>query len=313
LFLTPESLRECEERGIRMTSQTLVETGRFFLVLSAELIALFLAVSFVVGLLQAWIPAERIRGFLKRRNPVAGYAMGTALGAATPFCSCSTIPLLSGLLRSGAPFGPSMSFLIASPLLNPIILGLLFFVIGVQGTVIYAAITFVAAMGMGALWSGMGLERDVKDVVVRGGESFENGEGPVWRRAWSEAWGFFVPMVPYLLLGTAIGALIYGFVPEGWILAVAGPEQTFAIPLAAAIGVPMYIRAETLIPIAGALLVKGMGVGAVVALLIAGAGASIPEVSLLSGLFRFRLVAAFVTSVFIVAISAGLVFALTGS
>jgi len=118
-------------------------------------------------------------------------------------------------------------------------------------------------------------------------------------------------MVPYLLLGVAVGSLIYGFVPEGWILAVAGPGQPLAIPAAAAIGVPMYIRAETLIPIAGALLSKGMGVGAVVALIIGGAGASIPEVSLLTGLFRPRLVALFVGSVFAVAIAAGTVFALT--
>ena len=292
---------------------TLLETGRYFLILSAELVALFLAISFVVGLLQAWIPEEKVRGFLKRRSAVASYASGTALGAATPFCSCSTIPVLAGLLRSGAPFGPSMSFLIASPLLNPVILGLLVFVVGWQGTAIYAGITFVAAMGVGSLLSRAGMESAVKQVVVKGGKSHEDMEGvPIWRRAWLEAWSFFVPMVPYLLLGTAIGAFIYGYVPQSWVLAVAGPEQTFAIPAAAAIGVPMYIRAETIVPIASALLTKGMGVGAVVALIIGGAGASIPEVSLLSGLFKARLVIAFVASIFTVAIGAGLVFAVAG-
>lgn len=292
---------------------TLLETGRYFLILSAELVALFLAISFVVGLLTAWIPEEKIRGFLKRRNPLASYASGTALGAATPFCSCSTIPVLAGLLRSGAPFGPSMSFLIASPLLNPVILGLLIFVVGWQGTAVYAGVTFVAAMGVGAFLSRAGMESAVKQVVVKGGKSHEDAEGvPVWRRAWSEAWSFFVPMVPYLLLGTAIGAFIYGYAPQSWVLAVAGPEQTFAIPAAAAIGVPMYIRAETIVPIASALLTKGMGVGAVVALIIGGAGASIPEVSLLSGLFKARLVIAFVASIFTVAICAGLVFAVAG-
>jgi uncharacterized membrane protein YraQ (UPF0718 family) len=293
-------------------TQTLLETGRFFLILSAELVALFLGISFLVGLLQAWIPEEKVRGLLKTKNPVVGYATGTLLGAATPFCSCSTIPVLAGLLRSGAPFGPTISFLVASPLLNPVILGLLVFVVGVQGTALYAGVTFVAAMAVGALASALGLEAAVKNVRVVGGSHGDEHEGmPVWRRAWAEAWGFFVPMVPYLLLGVAVGSLIYGFVPEGWILAVAGPGQPLAIPAAAAIGVPMYIRAETLIPIAGALLSKGMGVGAVVALIIGGAGASIPEVSLLTGLFRPRLVALFVGSVFAVAIAAGTVFALT--
>ncbi len=292
-------------------TQTLLEAGRFFLILSAELVALFLAISFLVGLLQAWVPEEKVRGFLKAKNPVAGYATGTLLGAATPFCSCSTIPILAGLLRSGAPFGPTISFLVASPLLNPVSLGLLIFVVGVQGTVLYASITFLAAMAVGAAANALGLEAAVKNVrMVGGGHGGEYKDLPVWRRAWAEAWGFFVPMVPYLLLGVAVGSLIYGFVPEGWILAAAGPEQPLAIPAAAAIGVPMYIRAETLIPIAGALLTKGMGVGAVVALIIGGAGASIPEVSLLSGLFRPRLVALFVGSVFAVAIAAGALFAL---
>ncbi|PSO60150.1 MAG: hypothetical protein BRC36_14565 [Cyanobacteria bacterium QH_2_48_84] len=288
---------------------TFVETLRWFVILSGELIALFLGVSFLVGLLQAWVPEQRIRKILERRHAATSYITGTALGAITPFCSCSTIPLVAGLLSSGAPFGPTMSFLVASPLLNPVILALLMVAIGVLGTLIYAVITFLAAIGIGVLWTKMGLKSDVKRVRVRGGKSLtDSSKGSVWRRAWNQAWSFFVPMVPYLLLGTAVGALIYGYVPEDWILTVAGPDQPFAVPLAAVIGVPIYIRAETIIPIAQALLAKGMGTGAVVALIIGGAGASIPEVSLLTGLFRLRLVVAFVASIFTVAISSGITF-----
>jgi uncharacterized membrane protein YraQ (UPF0718 family) len=288
---------------------TFVETLRWFVILSGELIALFLGVSFLVGLLQAWVPEQRIRKILERRHVATSYITGTALGAITPFCSCSTIPLVAGLLSSGAPFGPTMSFLVASPLLNPVILALLMVAIGVLGTLIYAVITFLAAIGIGVLWTKMGLKSDVKRVRVRGGKSLtDSSKGSVWRRAWNQAWSFFVPMVPYLLLGTAVGALIYGYVPEDWILTVAGPDQPFAVPLAAVIGVPIYIRAETIIPIAQALLAKGMGTGAVVALIIGGAGASIPEVSLLTGLFRLRLVVAFVASIFTVAITSGITF-----
>jgi hypothetical protein len=114
--------------------------------------------------------------------------------------------------------------------------------------------------------------------------------------------------VPYLILGAAIGAFIYGFVPEDLIVSVAGPQNPLAIPLAAFIGIPMYIRAETIIPISAVLLGKGMGIGAVMALIIGGAGASIPEVTLLASIFEKRLVAAFVVTVIGVAILAGLIF-----
>ncbi|MBA2617392.1 MAG: permease [Rubrobacter sp.] len=294
------------------------ETGRWFLVTTAELVALFLALSFLVGLLQAWLPEEKVRALFERRRPVTGYLVGAALGAVTPFCSYSTIPVLAGLLKSGAPFGPMMAFLFASPLLDPIVLGVLVFLIGPEGTVAYAVLTFSASILIGALFARLGLEKDVKPLRGAaepgggppGGEATVPAKGPVWRRAWADAWAFFVPALPYLLIGTAAGAAIYGLVPTSWMVAAAGPGQPFAIPLAAALGVPMYVNAETFFPISAALLEKGVGVGAVVALVITSMGVSVPEVVLLGGLFRWRLVAALVASVFVVAVGAGTLFAL---
>jgi uncharacterized membrane protein YraQ (UPF0718 family) len=293
-------------------ASTLLETGQWFLFTTAELIVLFLAISFLVGLLQAWLPEEKVRKLFETRRTITGYFVGAAVGAVTPFCSYSTIPVLSGLLRSGAPFGPTMAFLFASPLLDPVVLGVLVFIIGFKGTILYAAVTFLASVGVGALLSRLGLEADVKSEYSPGCGSATGfqADRPAWRRAWAAAWGFFVPVVPYLLLGTAIGALIYGFVPTGWLVALAGPDQPLAIPAAAALGVPMYVNAETFFPVATALLDKGVGVGAVVALIVTSMGVSIPEVTLLAGIFRSRLVIFLVASVFIVAITSGAVFAL---
>jgi uncharacterized protein len=175
--------------------------------------------------------------------------------------------------------------------------------------------TFVASIGMGVLLARLGLESDVKEAAYR-----SKGEDgccsvdllPVWRRAWSEAWGFFVLVLPYLLVGTAIGAVVYGFIPTEWVASVAGADQPLAIPMAAAFGVPIYVNAETFFPITSALLEKGMGLGAVVALVITGMGVSLPEVSMLAGLFRVRLVAVLVASVFVVAIASGMIFANMG-
>jgi uncharacterized protein len=294
----------------------LLEATRWFVVMTAELVALFLALSFLIGLLQAWVPEEKVRLMFEKRRPVGAYVGGAALGAITPFCSCSGIPILAGLLRSGAPFGPTMAFLFASPLLDPVVLGLLAFVIGLKGAALYAIVTFVASIGMGVLLARLGLESDVKEAAYR-----SKGEDgccsvdlllPVWRRAWSEAWGFFVPILPYLLVGTAIGSVVYGFIPTQWIASVAGADQPLAIPMAAAFGVPIYVNAETFFPITSALLEKGMGLGAVVALVVTGMGVSLPEVSMLAGLFRVRLVAVLIVSVFVVAIGSGMIFAHVG-
>jgi uncharacterized membrane protein YraQ (UPF0718 family) len=290
----------------------LLETARWFAVTTAELVVLFLALSFLIGLLQAWVPEEKVRLTFEKRGPVGAYLGGALLGAITPFCSFSTVPVLAGLLRSGAPFGPTMAFLFASPLLDPIVLGVLAFVIGAKGAALYAVITFVAAISIGVLLAKLGFESDVKEAAI----SAESEDGwrlvelSVWRRAWGEAWSFFVPVLPYLLVGTAIGAAVYGFVPTEWIVSVAGQNRPLAIPMAAALGVPIYVNAETFFPITSALLVKGMGIGAVVALVVTSMGVSLPEVSVLAGIFRPRLIVALVVSVFTVAIGTGALFAM---
>jgi uncharacterized membrane protein YraQ (UPF0718 family) len=242
----------------------LLEATRWFVLMTAELVVLFLALSFLIGLLGAWVPEEKVRLMFEKRSPVGAYVGGAALGAITPFCSCSGIPVLAGLLRSGAPFGPTMTFLFASPLLDPVVLVLLAFVIGLKGAALYAVVTFVASIGMGVLLARLGLESDVKEAAYRSKDEdgcCSVGLLPAWRRTWSEAWGFFVAVLPYLLVGTAIGAVVYGFIPTEWVASVAGADQPLAIPMAAAFGVPIYVNAETFFPITSALLEKGMGLG----------------------------------------------------
>jgi uncharacterized membrane protein YraQ (UPF0718 family) len=293
----------------------LIEATRWFVVTTAELVVLFLALSFLIGLLGAWVPEEKVRLMFEKHGSLGAYLGGASLGALTPFCSCSTIPVLAGLLRSGAPFGPTMTFLFASPLLDPVVLALLAFVIGLKGAALYAVVTFVASIAMGMLLARLRLESDVKEAAYRSkGEDgcCSVGHLPVWRRAWSEAWGFFVAVLPYLLVGSAIGALVYGFIPTEWVASVAGEDQPLAIPMAAAFGVPIYVTAETFFPITSALLEKGMGLGAVVALVITGMGVSLPEVSMLAGLLRARLVVVLVASAFVVAIGSGMIFAHMG-
>ena len=126
--------------------------------------------------------------------------------------------------------------------------------------------------------------------------------------AFNSGWSDFRGVLVYLVVGVAIGALIKGYVPQDLVVRLAGPQNPLAIPVAALIGIPLYIRAETAIPIGLALMHKGMSVGAVIALIIGGAGMAIPEISLLASIFRPRLVGALVGVIFITAVTAGLVF-----
>lgn len=354
-----------------------VTAGKFFLIIAGELVLIFVAVSFLVGMLMEYLPPSRIRDFLSNRLTWVQYLLGSGLGAVTPFCSCSTVPITAGLLKGGVPFGPIMSFLFASPVLNPIIIALLLSLFGLKITIVYIVVTFLGSMALAAILSKMGMENQVKPLMSFQaasccGEPPKAQPGPVeiqtvtpgccasetaqplitfptfqasggccsseakpalqrsaqasccsvdfetdietmgripfkekMKRASLSAIDTFKGVFWYLLLGAGIGAFIYGFFPQDVVVKVAGPGNPFSIPIAALIGVPMYIRAETIIPISAALVGKGMGLGTVLALIIGGAGASIPELIILGSMFRKKLVLAFAINIFIVAIVAG--------
>ena len=353
-----------------------VTAGKFFLVIAGELVLIFVAVSFIIGLLIEYLPPSRVRDFLANRLTWVQYLFGSGLGAITPFCSCSTVPITAGLLKGGVPFGPTMAFLFSSPVLNPVIIALLLSLFGLKITVIYAIVTFFGSMALAAILSKMGMEKQVKPMMAFQSASccredsqsrrtsvktqaatagccasgatqplvmfttiptaggccasepkappqqtlqssccsvdFEGVAGSAhvpfrekMKRASLSAVATFKGVFWYLLLGAGIGAFIYGFFPQDLVVRLAGPGNPWSIPVAAIIGVPMYIRAETVIPISAALVGKGMGVGTVLALIVAGAGASIPEMIILGSMFREKLVLAFLVNVFLVAIVAG--------
>ena len=284
-------------------TDSLLITLKEFVTISLELAVLFVVVSIFVGILSVYVSKERIQRVLGTKRSFLGSILGAVFGALTPFCSCSTIPITLGLLNSGVAFSSAMSFLFASPLLNPVILTMMAVLFGPKITVIYAVIMFVVAVTAGLILEKAGFSRYLKDVVVEG---LVDETGPKFRRVVQYAGKIFKQMFPYLLLGALIGSVIHGFLPAEWVMAVAGPENLFAVPLAALIGIPLYIRAETILPIGAALIAKGMGVGSVVSLLIGGAGLSLPEVIMLSAMFKKKLLLAFILLVFAGAVLTGL-------
>jgi uncharacterized membrane protein YraQ (UPF0718 family) len=244
---------------------------------------------------------------------ILGNFVGAFIGSLTPFCACSTIPLTLGFLEIGIPFGAVMSFVISSPLMNPIILTMMVVLMGMKAAVVYLFVTFICAVIFGVILEKIGGGKLVKHVRIKPGGHDEKEEIPntfkgKLTRSFQKAFGDFRVVLVYLLIGVGIGAVIYGYLPGDFVLKFAGPENPLAIPVAAAIGVPLYIRAETAIPIGLALMQKGMSVGAVIALIIGGAGMAIPEMSMLGAIFRKKLIAAIVAVIFLTAVTGGFIF-----
>ena len=285
---------------------SIMEFIKTFVMLFFELFILFIIVSFIVSIIQQIVSEEKIKYFLSKPNQVINYILGMIFGSITPFCSCSTIPILAGLLNSKVPFGPAVSFLIASPLMNPLMIFMLWSLLSWKVAVIYFVVLAIFSILTGLVFSKMNLSKSYKGVTVKGDGFFANKNGSRFKQALNDAWAFLYPMIPYLFIGVFIGAFIYGFVPETFITKYASGGGIISVFIASIIGIPMYIRPETMLPIAEALASKGMSLGTVVALIIGGAGASIPEVVLLSKLFKKKFVISFVIAILVVAISTGL-------
>jgi uncharacterized membrane protein YraQ (UPF0718 family) len=335
----------------------LLQAGQFFAFVFAEMVVLFIGISFLVGILNEFITPDKAQRWLSASKG-RGYFIGAGLGALTPFCSCSTIPIMLGLLKAGAGFGPTMTFLISSPLLNPVVVILFVAAIGLAKTVLYMIMAISMAITAGLILEKLGYLKHVDPKALSGGvqaaccdketspasapvqiqpapfamASVEaaplslaeataccgsSGSGPIdlrqpqpnrWKRIFAEAVGQFRTFLPYVLIGVVIGAIAHGFVPKDLVVRWAGPDNPLAVPVAAVIGVPLYIRASTMIPIAMSLVAKGLSLGAMMALVIGGSGASLPELIILKRLFKMPLLIAFLVVIFSMAVITGLVF-----
>ncbi len=224
----------------------------------------------------------------------------------TPFCSCSTIPIIVNLLNKKVRFGIVMIFLFSSPILDPTIITLMVFALGWKVATFYTLGTSVLSIIIGFALEKMGFENAVKEVSVQNidvtSETFNVAA------AWKETIDLMKAVYPYLLFGAGIGAFIHEVVPTEWISTYLGGDSWWLIPLAAMVGIPLYVRLSAMIPVSQILIAKGMGAGAVMALVISSAGASMPEIVMLNSIFQKRLVAAFIGSVILMSTVSGFLF-----
>jgi uncharacterized protein len=288
--------------GIKMWE----ETVKSFLSIALELTVLFILISFAISLLQGYIPYEKLEDKLSGKNKAIGAAAAILFAFITPFCSCSTIPVVVNMLKKNMSFGIVMIFLFASPVLDPTILTIMGVVLGWKVAIIYTVVTILFSIVIGFTLEALQFNKYVKNMMMSGYK--ESTQKFDIRLAINETLALMKSVYPYLLLGAAIGAIIHGLVPTEWISSYFGEDHWWLIPIAAIIGIPLYIRLSSMIPISQILILKGMALGPVMAMMISSAGASLPEVILLKSIFKKELVITFVLSVIIMSTISGFLF-----
>lgn len=287
-----------------------------FIYLFTELTILFLGISFLVGIIQQTISEEKIKSMLSTKNKFLGYINALILGTFTPFCSCSTIPILVGLTKVKSPFGPTMTFLFTSPFLDPAVIVLMLALFGVKITVIYSAIVLILPLIVGILLEKLGFEKYVKNIDVKKNQeinlydiNLNLSKKELIKKylveSSKDALKLYISILPYLIIGVLVGSLMYNVVPQDVIAKYVGDSNLWAVPIAAILGIPLYLNSTTILPIGVALSSAGVGLGPIIALIIGGTGASIPEIILLNKLFKKQLIITFIVATFVIALSAG--------
>ena len=273
----------------------------FFFYDSVKILLLLTGIIFAVTVLRSFMSIERTRALLGGKREGVGNVLAASLGVVTPFCSCSAVPAFIGFVAAGVPLGVTMSFLIASPLINEIAIALLLGLFGPGPTALYVASGLVIAIVAGFVIGRLKLERWVEPFVfetkVRGravlpgakltwGDRFELGVEEVKsivKRIW-----------PYLLVGIGLGAVIHGWAPADFFATYAGRDNPFGPLLAVLIGIPLYSNAAGILPLVEALYAKGLPMGTLLAFMMATVALSLPEMIILRRVLKPQLIAVFV-------------------
>ncbi|AMC11091.1 permease [Lutibacter profundi] len=299
--------------------QHLAEALNFFIYDSIKILLLLFVIIFFMGIINSYFPIEKVRNFLSR-NKLFGfeYLMASLFGVVTPFCSCSSVPLFIGFVRGGIPLGVTFAFLVTSPLVNEVAIGLFLGLFGVKITVIYVISGVLLGLISGLILSRFKLERFltpwVKEVLAsaeRDEEAFVAEKTPFIKRLpiiWDEVLKIVKGIIIYVLIGIAIGGLMHGYIPHGFFEQYMSKNNFFAVPLATILAVPMYSNASGILPVVQVLVSKGIPIGTAIAFMMGVVGLSFPEAMLLKKVMTFKLIGIFFGVVTLCIIISGYVF-----
>ncbi len=297
----------------------LAEALNFFIYDTTKILLLLFVIIFLMGIVNSYFPIDKVRNYLSR-NKLYGleYLMASLFGVVTPFCSCSSVPLFIGFVKGGIPLGVTFAFLVTSPLVNEVAIGLFLGLFGAKTTLIYVISGVLLGTISGIILQKLKLERYltpwVKEVLVnaqREQDAFISEKQTFRQRLpiiWDEVIKILKGVVPYVIVGIAIGGLMHGYIPEGFFEQYMNKDNWLAVPMATILAVPMYSNASGILPVVQVLVAKGIPLGTAIAFMMGVVGLSLPEAMLLKKVMTMKLIGIFFGVVTLCIIFSGYMF-----
>ncbi len=300
------------------------ENGYFFSALSFfiyDVFKIFILLSILIYIssyIQSHFPPERTKQILSKFKGINGNIIGALLGTVTPFCSCSSIPIFIGFTRSGLPIGITFSFLISSPLVDLASVFLLASIFGWSIALAYVLVGLIIAVIGGTLIEKFHMEKYLEEFITQ--EQNQTTNTTFIKQTRKERHQYSLEQVIevikkvwlYVLIGVGIGAIIHGYIPQNIIESILGDKNPFSVVLATILGVPMYADIFGTLPIAEALVMKGVRIGTVLAFMMAVTALSLPSMILLRKVVKPKLLKTFIAIIVIGIIITGYIFNLFG-
>lgn len=296
-------------------SQATTDSLSFFISHSIGLLGLLAAITTFAVFIRSFINADRVRTHMEKVNTLRGHGVAAGIGMATPFCSCSAVPVFTGFVRAGVPVSQAISFLVASPLVNEIAVIMLATSVGWAIAGAYAGMGFAITVG-----AGISLRRYAKPSLTEVAQvkslNLIDSEGNIVKpslqkranAALLEARDTVKTTYVYIFIGVGVGSLIYGWVPTSAIQTISAWGPVFGVLAATAIGVPLYSGIATVIPIITALSEKGLPMGTLLAFAMSVTALSFPEALLLRKVMKPKLLAAYFGVVTLGIVLVGIIF-----
>ncbi len=280
------------------TSSRIGGSVSFFIYDVIKITALLCVLIFIISYIQSFFPPERSKKIMSRFNGILANFMAALLGTVTPFCSCSSVPLFIGFTRAGLPLGVTFSFLISSPMVDLGSLVLLMSIFGAKVAFAYVILGLVVAVVGGTLIGKLHLENEVEEFIRKANDVSIESPSLTYRNrivyAKDQVVETFKKVLPYILIGVGIGALIHNWIPENWVVAVLGNQNPLGVILATILGMPMYADIFGTIPIAESLLAKGAQLGTVLAFMMGVTTLSLPSMIMLRKAIKPKLLGLFI-------------------
>lgn len=279
----------------------LAQSLNFFVYDTLKIFFLLLIINYLMAVTRYYLPVDRIRKILTSRNWYGlDYLLAAFFGIVTPFCSCSSVPLFIGFVSAGIPLGVTFAFLITSPLVNESSLALFPAMFGLKVTVLYNLLGILIGIAGGYFIQKLNMEKYLEpslfkiSSVPKTADNFEKIKiSRLLLNWWNEGWAITKSLIPYVLIGISLGALIHGFVPAALFARYLSAKEWWAVPVATLIGVPLYANSVSVIPVMEVLVQKGVSLGTALSFITATVTLSLPEALILKKAMKLPLLLAF--------------------